>query len=189
MGKGKRLLVITGVPGTGKTTFSDRIKRSFPDVEVIHVTRVVNKKKLFSSISKEGEKIVNMRKLLNELKKMISRSDKKNVVLESHLLCDMKIAGASAIVLREHLRILEKRMTARGYRSEKIKANLVSEATDYCGLHAKNNYGHVIEAFTGDKRLMKFAREMLDGKKPVGDDIDLLPEFDIMLKHNMRLLG
>lgn len=178
----KRILVITGVPGTGKTSFSNSLARKIPGAEVIHVTDVVNRKRLFSSRARDGSKIVNMPALQKELEKMVKESRSGTILLESHLLCDMRIRNASALVLREHLGVLTKRMKARGYGKGKIGSNVVSEATDYCGIHAERNYSRVFEALSGDKQLYVYARRLLDGKLPAGKAIDLLPEFYKLLR-------
>ncbi|MDE1854891.1 MAG: AAA family ATPase [Candidatus Micrarchaeota archaeon] len=178
----KRILVITGVPGTGKTSFSNSLAKRLHDTEVIHVTEVVNKMRLFTSRSRDGAKIVDMAKLLAELKRMIGSSNKRNILLESHLLCDMRIKGASALVLREHLDVLASRMRARRYPKEKIKSNIVSEATDYCGIRAERNYANVFEAFSTDRNLVGYANKLLGGGKPKAKQIELLPEFDRLIK-------
>jgi broad-specificity NMP kinase len=163
------------------------LKKKLHDAEVIHATEVVNRKKLFSSVSREGVKIVKMDALKRELERLISKSKKKTIVLESHLLCDMKIKGAEAIVLREHLDTLRKRLEARGYGNEKIKGNVVSEATDYCGIHAEKHYGYVFESFSQDKQLMSNTLKILSGKRLKSKDIDLMPEFDRLLRTNREL--
>ncbi len=183
----KRVLVITGVPGTGKTSFSNLLAKKMGNVEVIHVTDVVNAEKLFTSRSRDGAKIVDMRRLQRELGLMISSSKKRTILLESHLLCDMKLRNAGVLVLREHLDALIGRMEKRGYSKEKIKANVVSEATDYCGIRAERNYKNVFEAFSGDKRLPGYATRLLEGKRLRKRSIDLLPEFDLLLRKRREL--
>lgn len=187
MNRGKRIVVITGVPGTGKTSFSNSLKRRVGEAEVIHVTEVVGKKKLFSSLARDGAKIVKMEALRKELERRIAKSKKKTLILESHLLCDMKIKGAVAIVLREHLYTLRRRLEERGYSKEKIKGNIVSEATDYCGIRAEKHYSYVFESFLQDKQLMSNALKMLAGRRPKSRYIDLMPEFDSFLRRNKEL--
>ncbi len=182
----KRILVITGVPGTGKTSFSNRLAKELPGSEIVHVTEVVNEKRLFRK--KAGEKVADMGRLQAELERRIALSAEKNVVLESHLLCDLKLKDANVLVLREHLVVLYKRLSARRYARAKINANIISEATDYCGIRADRNYARVFEAFSSDKRLVAYARKLLDGNLPKGRPIDLLPEFDTMLRRNRSLL-
>ncbi len=183
----KRILVITGVPGTGKTSFSNSLAKRIGDAEVIHVTEVVNKKRLFRSRSRDGAKIVRMKALERELERMSQRSKKDTLIMESHLLCDLRIRGASVLVLREHLNVLAERMKARGYPVRKIKANIVSEATDYCGARAERNYANVFEAFSRDRKLAGYAMKLLAGKKPRGREIDLIPEFDVFLRKRKEL--
>ena len=72
------------------------------------------------------------------------------IIVEGHLLCDMKIRGATAIVIREHLKTLLKRMERRKYSRKKIENNIVTEAIDYCGVNAVENYDSVYEVLGGE---------------------------------------
>ncbi len=143
----KGILVITGVPGTGKTRISDVLAKRLGDAEVVHSTELIKAKRLFSSCGRDGSRIVRMKELERELAKIAARSSYRFVIIEGHVLCDLKVRGAAAVVLREHLGVIKRRLEARGYGKEKIKANLVSEATDYCGAHAERNYARVYEMF------------------------------------------
>lgn len=188
MSQSKRVIVITGVPGTGKTSLSNLLKKRLQSAEVIHVTEVVNKKKLFSSYAKDGSKIVNLKRLKAELDGLIDKSDKKTVVLESHLLCEIRIKNAKVIVLREHLSIIKRRLEKRGYGKEKIRADLVSEATDYCGIVSAKNYSHVFETFARDPRIFTNIMKIIEGKEPASREIDLLPEFQRMASRDRSLI-
>lgn len=189
MRKGKRIVVITGVPGTGKTTLSDLLGRRLEDAEIIHVTQVVNGDKLFTSYSKDGAKIVDMPRLKAKLERMIKDSGKRIVILESHLLCDIRISGAAAIVLREHLPVVRKRLEARGYKKGKLNADIISEATDYCGIRAERNYGYVFETFARDRKAVASVLRIINGGRPKSEEIDLMPELMRMMKKDRTLLA
>ncbi len=183
---GRRILVITGVPGTGKTTFSKSLARKIKNSEVIHVSDVIKRYKLSSSRSKDGSKIVKMKKLQRRLDLLVGKSSKQVVIVESHLLCDIKLKGALAIVLREHLPIIKKRLEQRAYGNDKIKTNLISEATDYCGIRAGENYPYVFESFARDKKLMGNVMKVIKGRRLRQAEIDLLPELRKMLKERAK---
>lgn len=174
---GSRVLVITGVPCTGKTTLSERLARGLKHAEVIHTTDLINQKKLFSSYASDGSKIVKMRELKAELEKAVRSSKSKIVIIEGHILCDLSIKGARAVVLREHLGMLERRLKARGYSREKIRDNIVSEATDYCGSHAAEHYREVYELLSRAPGVIKDLALIAEGKKKGSRGrIDLLEE-------------
>lgn len=185
---GKRVIVITGVPGTGKTTLADSLGRMLVDAEIVHVTKVVNDGKLFTSYSSDGAKIVDMRGLSTRLNRIIQESRKATIILESHLLCDMKIRGAVAIVLREHLPVIRRRLEKRRYGKEKLNADLISEATDYCGIRAERNYGYVFETFSRGPRTLADAARIAKGGRPKSARIDLMPELAKMIQKDRTLL-
>ncbi len=190
MRQGKRIIVITGVPGTGKTTLADSLGRRLPNAEIIHVTQVVNGERLFTSYSKkDGAKIVDMPRLKARLERMIRESGKGIVILESHLLCDIRIGGAAAIVLREHLPVVRKRLEARGYKKGKLNADIISEATDYCGIRAERNYGYVFETFARDRKAVANALKIIKGARPKSEEIDLMPELMRMMEKDRTLLS
>jgi adenylate kinase len=176
MRRGKGIIVITGVPGTGKTRASDLLAKRLKDAEVIRATELIKAKRLFSSRGKDGALIVRMNELERELGRLAAASKSRFVIIEGHVLCDLRVRGASVIVLREHLNVIKKRLLARGYGRDKVKANLVSEATDYCGAHAERNYARVYEMFSGSRDTLANMVKIAEGRKAPKREIDLLGE-------------
>ncbi len=179
----KRVLVITGVPGTGKTSLSEKIAKRIGNAEVVHTTEVVGAKHLFSGVSGCGELIVEMSRLKRELERTIRSSKAGVVIIEGHLLCDIGIRNAVVLVLREHLPVLEERLKQRGYGKGKIAGNIIDEALDYCGVHAGKHYSIVFESFQGDRHLVANVGRLLQGSK-LHSSIDLMPELYSMLSSN-----
>lgn len=135
------LIVITGTPGTGKTTLADELAELL-DLPVLHVNEVVKQKNLYVGVE-EGSLIVNLPALKRELKDFTG-------IAEGLVLCEIKLKGI-AIVLRTSPEELEKRLRKKGFHEEKIKENVEAEALDYCALKAKQNYKKVIEIDTTGK--------------------------------------
>ncbi|MFH0922893.1 MAG: AAA family ATPase [Candidatus Micrarchaeota archaeon] len=130
-------LLITGTPCTGKTVLAKQIaillKANFVDVN-----KLILDKKLFVKKKGEREKTVKLALLAKELKKILSKE--KNVVVESHLLCEMRLPCDKIFVLRCEPKVLEKRLKKRKYPEWKIKENVLAETLDYCLVKTEENY-------------------------------------------------
>ena len=179
----KRVIVITGTPASGKTTVARRLAKKLGSSELIVANEIVKDLHLYRKRSAGGEIIADMKGLRAELERRIRCSKAEFVIIEGHLLCDIKIRGAIAIVIREHLKTLLERMRKRGYSAKKIEGNIVSEAIDYCGVNSLANYGSVNEVMSSSKVLGQIIGIIRQGK--TGDDIDMLGELNGMA----RLLG
>jgi broad-specificity NMP kinase len=121
-----------------------------------------------------------MDKLNSEINRMVHASKADYVIVEGHLLCDMRIDGAVAIVIRERLATILKRLKKRGYSKQKIEDDIVSEGIDYCGVRAANYYRVVYEIGGWDGALGK-AIKIAEGKKVKVTEIEMLGELNGLL--------
>lgn len=177
----KTVIVITGTPATGKTTLAKSLSRSI-GAEVIYANQVAISRGLYSGKDKHGAAIVKMKELQQALNKAASASTSRIVILEGHILCDMKINGATAIVIREHLAALKKRLEKRKYSKAKEFENIMCEALDYCGVNAEKNYSTVYEIMGSRKELVKSAVSIIKSKNAKQKEIELLPELLKIMK-------
>lgn len=180
----RKVIVITGTPGTGKTVLAERLSKRI-NARLIKANEVVEAHRLFSSYSEDGAKIVKMKRLGRLLNREVMASRDKLIVLEGHLLCDIKINGATAIVLREHLPTLKRRLIKRGYSISKVRDNIVSEAIDYCGESARSNYGEVHELLN-NSRALGLTLRIINGKLKEKGTIELLHELETMMRKDKR---
>ncbi|MGC9037469.1 MAG: AAA family ATPase [Candidatus Micrarchaeia archaeon] len=173
-------IVITGTPGTGKSRLARLLKQKIKNAEIVNVNEFAIKHGLVIGEDEFGASIINTKKLSVLLNALVDKS-RRTLILEGHLLCDMKIKNAKAVVLREHLATLKKRMEMRGYRKRKIYDNLVAEATDYCGIEASKRYKQVGEFLSSDPKLLEKVLQFIKYGKKEGD-INLLGELLSLMK-------
>ncbi len=134
-------IVITGVPGSGKTTLAKALAKKLR-VEYIDLNAISMKHAVKKKVGKEFE--INLKKLQRVVRK-ITR-EKENFVLEGHLACEIKIPCGLIVILRCNPLVLIKRLKKRRYSRKKIIDNALAEAQDYFVLKAEENYrGKYIE--------------------------------------------
>ena len=170
-----RIVIITGTPGTGKTTLARSLEKAIKGSVVISANDVIKANKLYTGYDEYGTMIANM----GALKKALDKSTKQakgTVIIEGHLLCDISMHGAIAMVPRCHLKDLEKRLKRRGYKGSKLSDNVISEALDYCGINASENYKHVFEIMGNRQQMLKDALSIINGKVKKPMQIELSEE-------------
>lgn len=123
---------ITGVPGTGKTTVSNLLSRKL-NVPVIHQSDY------FSGI-------VSLKAVRTKFWWLLKRN--KDIILEGHLLCDIKLPLDLLFILRTRPDVLMERLEERGYSKEKIDENVLAEALDYCIQNAEDKYQKIVQIDT-----------------------------------------
>ena len=176
-----KIYVITGVPGTGKTTLARSISKRLKNSIVISANNIAKDKGLLIKKDIDGAFPVNIKKLNKSILAVINKNNIKNkkyIILEGHLLCEMKLKGATVIVLRSHIKQLELRLKARKYPLKKISENILSEATDYCGVMALKNYTNVYELLGNKKQVLKQALKIINGDTVISKEFDLLNELN-----------
>jgi adenylate kinase len=132
-------ILITGVPGTGKTTVAKLLSEK-TGAALLDINKLVNVLKLYSSVDEtDGAKVVRLKELQDELSLAI-KSEKRSIIVEGHLGCEMNLPVLRVIVLRCEPKVLRQRMAARNYSPEKVAANALSEALDYCTIWSEKNY-------------------------------------------------
>lgn len=136
-------IIITGVPGTGKTTLATTIGDHFM-TRVIHITEYIKEKNLILETRKDGTIVPKMDELRSALNEEMG-------IIEGHLACEFKLRNSFVIILRCDPEVLKKRLKERGYKKEKINENYECEALDYCTQKACQNFKMVFEIDTTNK--------------------------------------
>src|SRR3989338_1647119 len=111
-------ILITGTPGTGKTNLAKWLSKK-TGFKLINEKDVSLKKRIAEF---EGKELVIP---LNKLKKIleIELKKNKNLVLEGHLLAEIKLKVDICILLKANPEILEERLVKRKYSYEKALDN------------------------------------------------------------------
>jgi adenylate kinase len=124
-------LIITGTPGTGKSTIAKLLAKK-AGLELFSITEIV---KIKMRIGAKHE--VDIKKLAKHLLFLKKLDD---YVVEGHLACELPLPADNIVVLRTDPSILKRRMAKRGYGKEKIEENMMSEMLDYCSIRVKKEY-------------------------------------------------
>jgi len=133
-------ILITGTPGTGKSVLAEKLSEK-TGFDLVNEKDFALDSRTGKLKGKEVEiDVKEFQKKINEFLK-----EKKDIIIEGHVLCEMKIKVDLVFVIRTKRKILEKRLEKKGYKEVKIQDNIFCEETDYCKKKALKNYEKVIE--------------------------------------------
>ncbi len=126
-----KILIVSGTPGTGKTTVSQNLLNNL-NAKVISLNELAISEKLIINYDVEREtSVINEKKLVRYVIKLIERYKKLDLeflIIESHF-SDI-VPGQYidyVIILRCDPDELSIRLKKRGYKNEKIRENVQSE--------------------------------------------------------------
>jgi adenylate kinase len=157
-------IIITGSPGVGKTSLARALGKRMKH-KVVNEKRFAVEKGLGKWDVEADELVIPIQPFLAELKKLLEKE--KKIILEGHLLCELKLPVDFIILLKCHPEVLESRLRARGYREEKIQDNVFCEGIDYCRKHVLRRYPrkNIIEVTnSGVKKTIKETMEHILGE-------------------------
>jgi adenylate kinase len=124
-------VAVTGTPGTGKTTATDRLDTSF---EVVHLNDVIREQGLTTGHDDDRDSAIADIEAVEEW--LAGRDD---VVFESHLAHEFP--ADRVVVLRCHPEKIERRLQERGESPDSAAENAESEALDVILAEAVENHG------------------------------------------------
>lgn len=156
------MICITGTPGTGKSTIMKRLcELGYNCAEVAEIAEgcVIG--------IENGEKIID-----TDCMRYIAFDGIVVGHLSHHMKCD------SVIVIRSHLKDIEKRLESRNYSMKKIMDNVESEAIDLIGYEAEMLHkGQVYEVMNEvmDETVNKVTG-IIEGKVTKKEKIDITEE-------------
>jgi adenylate kinase len=155
------MIVVTGTPGSGKTTVARRLAKTLR-MPFIAVNDLVKEKRLYTGVS-DGSLVVNAAKLARALRGFRG-------VVEGHVLSDMRLPASVCVVLRASPRSIAARLRPRRYSPLKLEDNIEAEALDYCAIHALQNYRCVVQVDTTGRTPAESAKRALRAIRTMRSD-------------------
>ncbi len=129
-------LAITGTPGCGKTTLAKNLAKKF-SINVINEKDFALKNNI-GSFNEENELEIPLPEFKQKLNSFLKKE--KNIIIEGHLLCEMKLNVDKIILIKIDPEELELRLEQRHYSTQKIMDNVFCEGIEYCKKKVNKNY-------------------------------------------------
>ncbi len=129
----KRVILITGTPGVGKTSVSNLLASRLNAVH-IDLSDLAKREKLTSGVDKvRGTLIADLEKVSERLQTIMSDSE-RDIIVDGHYAVDVvSIQEVHMVfVLRRDPEELKEAMEKRGFRGRKLWENLAAEVLDVC---------------------------------------------------------
>ena len=163
-------VAVTGTPGTGKTTVTERLRT---DLEVIHLNDLVREDPETLSTGEDpdrGSLVVDLEAVADRL------AGRDDILVESHLAHHLDVDRV--IVLRCHPDSLRERLRERGADEPKVDENAEAEALDVILSEAVASHGleRVYEIDTTDRHPDDVAADveaaLNDDRAPSAGEVD-----------------
>jgi len=149
-------VVLTGTPGTGKTTAAKMVAKRL-GMTHLDLNAAIKNEQLYSGYDKKRDSYIADIKKVSEFVAVFERKN-KNVLIDghiAHLLPDKFVD--SVIVLRCEPGALKKRLTKRRWNSTKVNENAEAELIGIIAYEARENHKKVFEIDTTGLTIRKVA--------------------------------
>jgi adenylate kinase len=177
-------LLITGTPGTGKTTVSRQLAAEL-GAKLVAVNQLIKERGIYTGVDPDKKYLeVDIASLKEEMDTIIDneKEDYPWIIFEGHLshYCNK---SDLVIVLRTSPSVLKYRLKDRGWKRSKIVDNLQAEAIDVCAWEAHDLHGSRSQEvdtteMTPDE-VVEVILRIIDGKEshPIGK-VNFLEELE-----------
>jgi adenylate kinase len=178
----KRVILITGTPGVGKTTVAQQLTAEL-DALYINLTEFAKKHRLTLGEDRERKTImINEEKMRAKIGETIDITKKCDVIVDGHYAYAVvpKLYATRIFVLRRNPIELRKIMEKCGFSDAKLWENLASEILDVCLVEALREHDKekVCEVDVTGKTVENVTREIIaildDRKKCLVGYVDWL---------------
>lgn len=164
-----QILVVSGTPGTGKTTVSN-IVSNYIEAKVISLNELAISENLIEKYDAKREtSVIDRKKIVDYLISLIEeykiKKNPKFLIIESHFSDIVPEQFVNfIIILRCDPDELYKRLEKRGYKKEKIRENVQSEILGNCVNYFLNKPSKIpiLEIDTTNKSIESISETILD---------------------------
>jgi len=129
--KFKRIIIVTGTPGVGKTTVSEQLATKLNGLH-IDLGELVKREKLTSGYDRKRQTLIaDMDRLANRLRQIVNQ-EKRTLIIDGHYAAAVvpKDQVEKVFVLRRDPRQLKQLLEKRGFAKAKVKENVAAEILD-----------------------------------------------------------
>ncbi|MEM4700425.1 MAG: AAA family ATPase [Candidatus Nezhaarchaeales archaeon] len=140
----RKLTIITGTPGTGKTTLAAKLATILP-ANHVDVPLLVEEEGLWVDVDEgRGVKVVDLAKVRKRLR-VLAKEGNLKLVVSSHIPDVAYRSDVDAVVvLRLHPCELKRRLEALNWPPSKVRENVVAEVLAVCLKEALSYYGEEV---------------------------------------------
>jgi len=160
----RRVILVTGTPGVGKTSIS-RLLASKLDAVYISLAELVKQERLISGVDKARETLIADTDKVSKRVKEIIKNSECDVIVDGHYAVDVVPTKAvhMVFVLRRDPSELKSVMENRGFKERKLWENLAAEILDVCLWDAVSACGSekVCEIDVSGKRIEEVVEDVL----------------------------
>ena len=167
----RRVILVTGTPGVGKTAVSSLLASKLDAVHV-NLAELVERENLISGVDKARETLIADTGMVSKRIQEIIRESERDVIIDGHYAVDVVSAKNIHVVfvLRRDPHELKGFMEDRGFKERKLWENLAAEILDVCLWDAVSACGSdkVCEIDASGKRVEDIVEDMisvLEGRK------------------------
>ncbi len=184
MDKFKRIILVTGTPGVGKTSVS-RILATKLNARHVELGELVKQKNLISGVDEtRGTLIADIDKVSSIVKKIIKESE-QDVIIDGHYAVEVVPPKEInfVIVLRRDPDELKTQLKGKGLKKE-IRENLAAEILDVCLIDAiqASSLEKIYEIDTSGREFEEVVKDIItilaDGRKSRVGLVDWLGKLD-----------
>jgi adenylate kinase len=178
------VIVVSGTPGTGKTTFAKALAKSI-GANYVNVTQHVSKHKLYRGVDQERRtRILDVPRTRASLRSELGTNHVLSVI-DTHIpeeILSREIVK-QVLVLRCHPKILEHRLRNRRWKASKIRENVLAEIVDSCLSAAVKYFGRrkVVQIDTSRRKVQEcvdLAKRSLSGKSSGRTGVDWISKLE-----------